>query len=125
MIVMYNVRATESNCITMQQLRWVNVIHAYMMSHTVLPNIFTVHKHVEINMEDKSRPPHKFIDLCRKFMWLKLPHKGETINFLFDVIIPIVSGHQQECAIVAYRTDNKEAAALVKKIRRSVAAWLF
>jgi hypothetical protein len=33
--------------------------------------------------------------------------------------------HQQGCAIVTYHTDNKEAAALVKKIRRSVAAWFF
>jgi hypothetical protein len=41
------------------------------------------------------------------------------------VIIPIVSGHQQGCAIVIYRTDNKEAAALVKKIRCRVTAWFF
>jgi hypothetical protein len=27
--------------------------------------------------------------------------------------------------IVTYCTDNKEAATLVKKIRRSVAAWFF
>jgi hypothetical protein len=94
-----------------------------MMSHTILPNIATVHKQVDIEMEDKSRSSHKFTHLCRKFMWLKLSHKDELSKFLFDAIIPIVPGHQQGCAIVTYRTDNKEVAALVKKIRRSVAAW--
>jgi hypothetical protein len=98
-----------------------------MMSHSVLSNIATVHKHVKIKMEDKSRPPHKFTDLCREFMWLKSSHKDGLSKFLFNAIIPIVSGHQQGCAIVTYRnhTDNKEAAALVKIIRCSVAAWFF
>jgi hypothetical protein len=57
MVIMYNGRAADSNRITMQQLRRVNVIHAYMMSHTVLPNIATVHKLVEIEMSDKKNPP--------------------------------------------------------------------
>jgi hypothetical protein len=125
MVGMYNGRVTDSNHITMQQLHWVNVIHAYMMSHTVLPNIATVHKHVKTEMEDKSKPHHKFTDLCRKFMWLKSSREGESPKFLFNVIIPIVSGHQQQCANVTYLRDNKEAAALVKKIRRSAAAWFF
>jgi hypothetical protein len=90
MVVMYNGRATHSKHVTMQQL-----IHAYMMSHTVLPNIATVHKRVEIEMEDKSRPPHKFMELCHEFMWLKSLHVDESSKFLFDVIMPIVSGHQQ------------------------------
>jgi hypothetical protein len=58
-------------------------------------------------------------------MWLKSSHEGESPKFLFDAIVPIVSSHQQGYAIVTYRTDNKEAAALVKKIRRSVTAWFF
>jgi hypothetical protein len=67
-------------------------------------------------MEDKSRPPHKFTDLCLKLMCLKLLHKDESSKFLFDAIIRFVSGHQQRCAIATYRTNDKEAAALVKKI---------
>jgi hypothetical protein len=125
MVIMYNRKATDSNCITMQQLRRDNVIHTYMMSHTVLPNIAIVHKCVKIKMEDICKPIHKFTDLCRKFMWLKSSHKGESPKFLFNAIIPIVSGHQQGCVILTYRTDNKEAAALGKKSRRSVAAWFF
>jgi hypothetical protein len=115
MVIMYNGRVTDSNCVTLQQLHRVNVVHAYMMSHTVLPNIATVHKWVEIEMEDKSKPLHKLTDLCCKFMWLKSSHKGESPKFLFNAIIPIVSGHQQGCAIVTYCMDNKEVAALVKK----------
>ncbi len=64
------------------------------MSHTVLTNIATVHKCVEIKMEDKSKSLHKFTDLCHKFMWLELSHESESPKFLFDAIIPIVSGHQ-------------------------------
>ncbi len=74
-------------------------------------------------MEDKSRPPHKLTDLCREFMSLKSPHEGESSKFFLEAIIPIVSGHHQGCAIVTYCMDDKEAAALVKKIRHSVAAW--
>jgi hypothetical protein len=51
------------------------------MSHTILPNTATVHKRVNIKMEDKSRPPHKFTDLCHKFMWLKLLHEDEFFKF--------------------------------------------
>jgi hypothetical protein len=58
-------------------------------------------------------------------MWPKSSHEGESPKFLFNAIITIVSGHQQGCAIVTYHTDNKEAAALVKKIRCSVAVWFF
>jgi hypothetical protein len=96
-----------------------------MMSYTVLPNIATVHKCVEIKMEDKSKPLYKFTDVCHKFMWMKSSHEDESPKFLFDAIIPIVSGHQQGCAIVTYCRDNKEVAALVKKIRCSVATWFF
>jgi hypothetical protein len=39
MVVMYNGWATDIDRVTKQQLRWVNVIHGYMISHAVLPNI--------------------------------------------------------------------------------------
>jgi hypothetical protein len=35
-----------------------------MTTHTVLPNIVTIHKLVKIEMVDKSVPPYKFTDLC-------------------------------------------------------------
>jgi hypothetical protein len=54
-VVMYNGLATDSDCITMQQLQRVNVIHAHMISHTVLPTMVTVYKEVEIKMEDGSK----------------------------------------------------------------------
>jgi hypothetical protein len=66
MVVMYNGHATDSNRVTMQRLHCVNVIHAYMTSHAMLPNIACVHKRIEIEMEDGSKPLHKFTDLCRE-----------------------------------------------------------
>jgi hypothetical protein len=65
MVVVYNGEAANSDSVNMQCLCWVNVIHAYMISHAVLPNISCIHKQVEIEMEDKSKPLHKFTDLCR------------------------------------------------------------
>jgi hypothetical protein len=70
MVIMYNGKATESNWVTMQRLHHCNVVHCFMTTHTVLPNIVTIHKRVKIEMADKSVPPHKFTDLCQEFMWL-------------------------------------------------------
>ncbi len=44
MVVTYNGKATESNQVTMQHLRYCNVFHCFMTTHTVLLNIVTVHK---------------------------------------------------------------------------------
>jgi hypothetical protein len=90
----------------------------------VLPKILTIHKQVKIEMADKSVPPHKFTDLCQEFMWLILSSTDNPIP-LFDAILPIASGHQLGSAIVTYHSDNESAAALIKKIKRSVAAWFF
>jgi hypothetical protein len=101
-VVMYNRRATDSNRVTMQRLRQVNVIHSFMISHTVIPNIATVHKRVKIEMDEKSKQPHKFTDLCREFMWLK-SNAGDLVLFsklLFNAIIPIMSCPQSSSAIV-------------------------
>jgi hypothetical protein len=125
MVVMFNGRFTDSNCITMQRLCRVNVVHAYMTSSSILPHVVTVHKQVEIEMEDGSKPPHKFTDLCREVMWLTSSSADGPPVPLFDAIIPIVSGQQNGSATVTYRTDNKEAAELICKICRSVAGWFF
>jgi hypothetical protein len=99
------------------------VIYSYMTTHTLLPNIVTVHKWVEIEMADKSKPPHTLTDLCREFMWLTPPPSSNKSSLLFDAIIPVIPGHQNESAAVTYRPYNEEAAALIKKIRRSPPAW--
>ncbi len=44
---------------------------------------------------------------------------------LFNAIIPVISGYQNGSAAVTYRSDNQEAAALIKKIRQSPPAWFF
>ncbi len=42
-----------------------------------------------------------------------------------DAIIPVESGFNKGSAIIIYCTDNKEAAALVKKIKHCTAGWFF
>jgi hypothetical protein len=71
LVVMFNGQATDSDHVTMQRLRRINVVHAYMTSHVVLPDIACVHKRVEIEMEDGSKPKHKFTDLCREVRWIQ------------------------------------------------------
>ena len=84
-----------------------------MTSSSTLPHGVTVHKQVEIGMEDGSKPPHKFTDLCQEVMWLTSPAADGPPVLLFDAIIQIVSGQQNGSATVTYRTDNKEAAKLM------------
>jgi hypothetical protein len=103
MVFMYNGRATDSNRVTMQCLHWINVIHVYVISHTVLPNIVKVHKQVKIEMDNRSTPPHKLTNLCQEVMWLKSSPKDGS-KPLFNAIIPIVSEYQWS-AIIAYHTD--------------------
>ncbi len=64
MIVMFNGRATDSEWVTMQRLCRVNVMYLFMLSHTQIPNTSVFHKQVKVEMEDGSKPPHKFTDLC-------------------------------------------------------------
>ncbi len=85
MVVMYNGKAMESDWVTIQWLHCCNVVHCFMTTHTVLPNIVTVHKWVEIKMVDNSVPPHKFTDLCQEFMWLILSSTDNPIP-LFEAI---------------------------------------
>jgi hypothetical protein len=92
-----------------------------MISHTNLPTIVTVHKKVNIEMEDSIKPKHKCTDLCQEVMWLTDNLKRP----LFDAIIPVESGFNKGSAIIAYCTNNKEAVALVKKIKRCAAGWFF
>jgi hypothetical protein len=110
---MFNNRPTVSNLITMQRLCRVNVVHAYMTSSSILPHAITVHKRVEIEMEDGSKSLHKFTNLCQEVMWLTSPAADGPPVLLFDAIIQIVSGQQNGSATVTYRTDNKEAAKLM------------
>jgi hypothetical protein len=58
-------------------------------------------------------------------MWLSSTALNGTSKPLFDAIMPVVSGQQQGSAIITYRTDNAEAAALIWKIRRSIAGLFF
>ena len=58
-------------------------------------------------------------------MWLTSPAADGPLIPLFDAIIQIVSGQQNGSATVTYRTDNKEAAELIRKICQSVAGWFF
>ncbi len=101
-VIMCNSQAIDSDCITMQQLQQVNVIHAYMISHTVLPKIVTVHNKVETKMEDGSKPKHKFTDLCREVMWLTISLKPPL-----DANIPVESGFNKgRSAIITYHTPT-------------------
>ena len=51
--------------------------------------------------------------------------EGDKVVFLFDAVIPIVSGIQAGSAVVMYWTDNKEAVILIMKIKHSMVSWFF
>jgi hypothetical protein len=94
------------------------------ISHMVLPYIAVVHKQVEVQMADSSRPSIKFTDLSREFMSLSATNEDGTSIPMFDAIMPLTIGMHCGSAVVTYRHDNREAAILIRKIRQSVASWL-
>ncbi len=56
MVVNFNGQPMDSNHVTMQRLRRVNIIYAYHLSSAVISDVATVHKQVEVEMEHRSRP---------------------------------------------------------------------
>jgi hypothetical protein len=126
MVIMFNGKVTDGDPFTLQQLWQCNVVYSDKLNSVVIPNIVTVHKRVEVQIEDIGiMAPHKFTSLGREFMMLVdsiLSAKGEVI-YAFDAIIPILMGPNRGGTTLTYRRDNVYANALVRKIKKSVAAW--
>ncbi len=76
-------------------------------------------------MEDGSRAPYKFTDLLREAMALKVMGNNGTSRHAFDAMIPVLSGLHCGSAVLTFRTDSIQSAALAWSIRRSVAGWFF
>ena len=76
-------------------------------------------------MEDGSRAPYKFTDLLREAMALKVMGNNGTSRHAFDAMIPVLSGLHCGSAVLTFRTDSIQSAALAQSIRRSVASWFF
>ena len=128
MVIMFNGRVTDGDRVTLQRIWQCNVVYSNKLDSVVILNIVTVHKRVEVRMEDVgTRAPHKFTSLNREFMMLADPilsAKGEVV-YAFDAIIPILMGPNSGGATLTFRRDNVYANALVKKIKTNVAAWFF
>ncbi len=125
MVVNFNGQPTDSNRVTMQHLRRVNIIYAYHLSSAVNLHVAMVHKRVEVEMEDGSRPPCKFTDLLREAMALMVTGNNGTSQPAFDAMIPVLSGLHCGSAVLTYRTDSNQSAALARSVRRCVAGWFF
>jgi hypothetical protein len=128
MVVMFNGRVTDGDHVTLQRLQRCNIVYSNKLDSIVISNIVTVHKRVEVRMENmETRAPHKFTSLNREFMMLADPNlsaKGEVV-YAFDAIIPILMGPNSGGATLTFRRENVYANALVKKIKTNVVAWFF
>jgi hypothetical protein len=63
MVVLYGGKPTELDRNTIQHLRRCNVIYAYSIASEILPFVKTIHKRVEVRMENATAPlPFKFTD---------------------------------------------------------------
>jgi hypothetical protein len=128
MVVMFEGKTTDGDRVTLQWLRQCNVVYDDKLNSVIIPNIVTVHKRVEVRMEDKeTRAPIKFTSLNREFMMLADPvlsAKGEMV-YAFNAIIPILMGPNSRGATLTFRRDNVYANALVRKIKKNVVAWFF
>ena len=78
------------------------------ISHMFIPYVAVVHKQVEVQMADASRPSIKFTDLSREFMSLSATNEEGQLIPMFDVIMPLTIGMHCGSAMVTYRHDNRE-----------------
>ena len=63
MVVLYGGKPTESDRNTIQHLHQCNIIYAYSIASKILPFVETIHKRVEVWMENATAPrPFKFTD---------------------------------------------------------------
>ncbi len=128
MVVMFEGKTTDGDRVTLQRLQRCNVVYGSKLDSVIIPNIMTVHKCVEVRMEDmETRAPIKFTSLTREFLMLADPvlsAKGEVV-YAFDAIIPILMGPNSGGATLIFRRDNVYANALVRKIKKNVVAWFF
>jgi hypothetical protein len=90
MVVNFNGQPTYSDRVTMQHLCQVNIIYAYHLSSTVILDVATVHKRVEVEIEDGSRPPYKFTDLLRQAMALMVTGNDGTSRPAFNAMILVL-----------------------------------
>jgi hypothetical protein len=74
MVVLYSGKPMESDRNTIQRLRRCNVIYAYSIASEILPFVETIHKQVEVQMEDADAPrPFKFMDFSQELRELRVP----------------------------------------------------
>ena len=72
MVVMFGGKPSDSDQVTMQRQRRCTVMYHHRMSQVIIPYVATVHKRVEVQMEDQSvKPPYKFTNLCWEVMRIK------------------------------------------------------
>jgi hypothetical protein len=118
MVVNFNGQPTESNCVTMQRLRRVNIIYVYSLSSAIILDVVMVHKHVEVEMADGSKASYKYTDLLREAMALKVTRNDGENCPAFDVMIPVLSGLHCGSAVLTYRTDSIQYGALARSIKK-------
>jgi hypothetical protein len=91
MVLMFNGRVTDGDHATLQRLQQCNIVYSNKLDSIVIPNIVTVHKRVEVRMENmETRAPHKFTSLNREFMMLTDPilsTKGEVVMLLMPLFL--------------------------------------
>jgi hypothetical protein len=67
MVVMFEGKTTDGDRVTLQRLWRCNVVYGNKLDSVIIPNIVTVHKRMEVRMEDmETRAPIKFTSLNRE-----------------------------------------------------------
>jgi hypothetical protein len=63
MVVLYGGKPTESDCNTIQRLCRCNITYAFHTASVILPYVETIHKQVEVWMEEAdAKSPYKYTD---------------------------------------------------------------
>jgi hypothetical protein len=130
MVVLYGGKPTESDRNTIQRLRQCIIIYPYSIASKIFLFVETIHKQVEVWMEDADAPcPFKFMDFSQVLRELRVPlednnpRAGKGDIFAFDSCIPNLSGQNSGSVTITFRSDCKYSIGLVQKIKKSPPSW--
>jgi hypothetical protein len=99
MVVLYSGKPTESDHNTNQRLCRCNVTYAFYTASVILPYVETIHKRVEVRMEEAdAESPYKYTDFSQELWELRVPledgnpQAGKKDVHAFDSCIPNLTG---------------------------------
>ena len=125
LVQMYNGSPDGTDIVMMQRLKRAHVVITSVMLPVNLPNIETLYKVVEVEMQEGfGEKPRKFTSLLREFFDLRVevPGSKDTVPVI-HAIFPCMQGLSTGSARAIVRHDCAAAMKMIADIKKCVAPW--